>query len=45
MNGYEVPDNLDLHEEYQQEHKRRHRMLKRLAASEDAAEREDREDE
>lgn len=35
---YEIPDNLD---QFDQEQERRHRMLKRLAAAEEAADREE----
>lgn len=41
----EVPDNLDLFDQYEVEQERRHGRLKRLAAAEEAAEREDKENE
>lgn len=41
----EIPDNLDLFEEYEAEQECVHRRLKRLAAAEEAAERKEEEDE
>lgn len=40
-----IPDNSDLFDQYEAGQERKHRMLKRLAAAEDAEEREDKENE
>ena len=36
-----IPDNSDLFDQYEAEQERRHRILKRLATAEEAAEREE----
>lgn len=38
---YEIPDNADLFDQYEAEQARRHRMLRRLVAAEEAVEREE----
>lgn len=38
---FEILDNSDLFKQYEAEQERRHKRLKRLAAAEDAAEREE----
>lgn len=41
----EIPDNTDLFDQYEAGQERKHRILKRLAAAEDAEEREEEESE